>query len=78
MVYIRQILGVLRGVERLVGKWVQERKEKEKDKMVTAGWFVKEAGVDHLNLFKIEKWLRNSQVARKVSYGRERAVGDMS
>ncbi|RUS17736.1 helicase C-terminal domain-containing protein [Endogone sp. FLAS-F59071] len=67
MVYIRQILGVLRGVERLVGKWVKERKEKEGDKMVTAGWFVKEAGVDHLNLFKIEKWLRSSQVARKLN-----------
>ncbi|RUP49912.1 hypothetical protein BC936DRAFT_141005 [Jimgerdemannia flammicorona] len=65
VVYVRQILGILRGLEMVVRKWVEGKGKGEKEAMVSANQFVHEAGIDHLNLFKIEKYLRKSQVARK-------------
>ncbi|RUS33181.1 helicase C-terminal domain-containing protein [Jimgerdemannia flammicorona] len=66
VVYVRQILGILRGLEMVVRKWVEGKGKGEKEAMVSANQFVHEAGIDHLNLFKIEKYLRKSQVARKI------------
>ncbi|KAL1919516.1 uncharacterized protein VTP21DRAFT_2209 [Calcarisporiella thermophila] len=68
VVYIRQILILLRALEnhRVKGE-DRENKQKEEGAMREANGFVHELGIDHMNLYKIERYLRESKVAWKLS-----------
>ncbi|PWN50221.1 DNA repair helicase [Violaceomyces palustris] len=65
---LRLLSAVLKGLARFCDSWAKGRKEGEED-IMTASKMVAEMGgnLDQVNLIKLERWLKETQIARKVS-----------
>ncbi|CAO3622306.1 unnamed protein product [Cunninghamella blakesleeana] len=61
IVYIKQIITVLKSFKRVL-----ENKER-KDTVMTVNEFTHLSDIDHFNLFKIQKYLESSQLAKKLN-----------
>lgn len=61
IVYIKQIITVLKSFKRVL-----ENKER-KDAVMTVNEFTHLSDIDHFNLFKIQKYLESSQLAKKLN-----------
>lgn len=62
VIYIKQIIAVLKAFKRIL-----ENKDNKKDVVMTVNEFTHLTEIDHYNLFKIQKYLENSQLAKKLN-----------
>lgn len=67
IVYIKQIMTIVKSTIRLLESNTQKNSPSTKEKILTVNDFVHELGIDHLNMFKIEKFLKESKLARKLN-----------
>ncbi|CAO3611833.1 unnamed protein product [Cunninghamella echinulata] len=62
VVYIKQVIAVLKAFKRIL-----ENKDNKKDTVMTVNEFTHLTEIDHYNIFKIQKYLENSQLAKKLN-----------
>ncbi|GAB5589642.1 ATP-dependent DNA helicase chl1 [Umbelopsis nana] len=67
IVYIKQIMTIIKAMIRLLENDAQQNKSSNKEKILGVNEYVHELGIDHLNMFKIEKFLKESKLARKLN-----------
>lgn len=67
IVYIKQIMTIVKSVIGLLESHTQKNSPSTKEKILTVNDFVHELGIDHLNMFKIETFLKESKLARKLN-----------
>jgi chromosome transmission fidelity protein 1 len=70
IVYIKQIIMIVKAMIKFIESAVQHNKtgnKSNKEKILNINEFVHELGIDHLNMFKIEKYLKESKLARKLN-----------
>ena len=66
--YIRQIVHLVKAFIKLLEPANDDEKEgKKKDKVMGVNEFVHMLNIDHINMFKIEKYLKQSNLARKLN-----------
>ncbi|CAO3660492.1 unnamed protein product [Umbelopsis vinacea] len=67
IVYIKQIMTIIKSAIGLLESHTQKNSPSTKEKILTVNDFVHELGIDHLNMFKIETFLKESKLARKLN-----------
>lgn len=70
IVYIKQIIMVIKAMIKFLEGAVQHNKtsnKNNKERILNINEFVHDLGIDHLNMFKIEKYLKESKLARKLN-----------
>lgn len=58
---------IIKAMIRLLENDAQQNKSSNKEKILGVNEYVHELGIDHLNMFKIEKFLKESKLARKLN-----------
>lgn len=61
LLYIRQLVGFLAGLQKFLSKL-----PKNSSKVLTVFQLVSEAGIEHVNMFKLLRYLRKSELSRKL------------
>ncbi|KAI7860388.1 helicase C-terminal domain-containing protein [Circinella umbellata] len=64
--YIRQIVHIIKALIKLLEPTPSDEKER-KDRVMGVNAFVHLLNIDHMNIFKIEKYLKQSHLARKLN-----------
>jgi chromosome transmission fidelity protein 1 len=67
IVYIKQIMTIVKAMIRFLDNAAQQNKTSNKETILNINEFLHELGIDHLNMFKIEKFLKDSKLARKLN-----------
>ncbi|KAI9284946.1 helicase C-terminal domain-containing protein [Umbelopsis sp. AD052] len=70
IVYIKQIIMIVKAMIKFMENAIQQSKNSNKnsiEKVLNINEFVHQLGIDHLNMFKIEKYLKESKLARKLN-----------
>ncbi|KAI9252292.1 helicase C-terminal domain-containing protein [Phascolomyces articulosus] len=67
MAYIRQILSIVKALIKLLEPGDDNDSKNKKDCVMGVNEFVHLLGIDHINMFKIEKYLKASHLARKLN-----------
>ncbi|CAG8641737.1 11122_t:CDS:10 [Ambispora gerdemannii] len=68
IVYIRQILALLDALTKCLNQWTKSCENKEScEEIKMVNEFVHNLNIDNLNLFKLEKYLKRSNLARKLN-----------
>ncbi|KAI9489392.1 helicase C-terminal domain-containing protein [Zychaea mexicana] len=67
--YIRQTVHIVKALLKLLepATTADDRNNKKKDTVIRVNEFVHMLGIDHINMFKIEKYLKASNLARKLN-----------
>ena len=75
VMYIRHLIDLLEALERSLeefsAKWKDKKDKASQEEIKNVNEFVHALGIDNINLYKVEKYLRTSGIARKVSDKRE-------
>ncbi|CAG8490837.1 8736_t:CDS:10 [Paraglomus brasilianum] len=71
VMYIRHLIDLLEALERSLeefsAKWKDKKDKASREEIKNVNEFVHALGIDNINLYKVEKYLRTSGIARKLN-----------